>query len=46
MIEVLNWNSDHWVLSITFALIASAAYTVPKMVDVIVTANAVNRMGR
>ncbi|WP_454629672.1 hypothetical protein [Bradyrhizobium cenepequi] len=31
--EFLNWVSDHWVLSITFALIASATYAVPRIVN-------------
>jgi hypothetical protein len=44
--EVLNWVSDHWILTIALSLIASATYSVPRMVVGIHTANVARDFGR
>lgn len=30
--DFFNWVSDHYILSITFALIGSATYVIPRVV--------------
>lgn len=44
--EALNWISDHWLLVIVLALIASATYAIPKIVAALAAANSVDRFGR
>lgn len=37
--EILNWMSDHWVLTVTLSLIAALTYAVPKVICTFVIAD-------
>ena len=41
VVQILNWISDHWVLVLALSCIASASYSVPKIIATLVIGNGV-----